>query len=1262
MDNKIQKVEEALRLIGKSPKLLYFPSSLSKLFSPPKPFKTHKQVTEIHDAIIAWGHRIKSETKQEFNNSLAELMKKRKAINLIDARVGIITKPMKGAQKSYRIVPDEFGFDKYDVPRFLNESEPLVNTIIKNNIANKAAKVVTVMKLLADKPNGLPGQTQIFHVWSDNLQRSRGVYTVEQTEQFVQGMNANMIRNCEEFEVTVGSGWRIQAILEYYINISKYSPVSGSSFIELPAFLKKCKSRFCINVKNNDNKCFLYAILSLLYPAETNPNRASNYDKYITKDKKGVITSVEGVNIPEGVKFPIEINAIKNFEKINDFKINVYNHVEEDAQQGKPCIRPLYVSEFPNKSKQLNLLLICNGDNTKKHYVAIKDFSGLCALENCHRKKYYCYRCVHGFSRQDLLDEHIKNVCPMDREAAAVSLPKLGENFIEFNNAKATTKLPYVIYADFESILKPIEKQCGDSTTLIQEHVDCSYCFKVVATNKDEYYPSEMYCGEDAAFKMIERLLKLSEELVQKMIVNIPMKMTAQNINEYYSCQNCHICQKALNGDKVRDHDHLTGDFIGAAHNACNLNRHLFKMKIPVIFHNLKGYDAHHIVKQLGRFEKSVISVIPNTSEKYMSFSINGLKFVDSLNFLSASLGKLVDNLDKDKFNNMHDEFKDTDTKLLLQKGIYPYDYMDSFEKFNSQLPTKDDFYSRMNDEHISDEDYLHVKNVWDTFNCTTMQNYHDLYLKTDVLLLADVFESFRDMSLESYELDPLHYISLPGLSWDACLKKTKARLELFHEEQLDMHLMVEKGIRGGISMISHRYSKANNKYMSNYDNTKESKYIWYGDSNNLYGFSMTQYLPYDNFKWVDGSSFNDESILSISDTNDEGYIFEVDLEYPDNLHESHNDYPLAPESLCVTSDMLSEYATGLKNKLNIKESNKVKKLVPNLRNKTKYIVHYRNLKLYLSLGLRLTNIHRVLSFNQKPWLAEYINFNTTKRAQCKNDFEKDFYKLMNNAVFGKTMENVRNRINFKIVNNEKSYMRLSNSPLFKHAIEYDGNEDDPFLKGVHMMKDNVELNKPISIGFSILDLSKVLMYDFHYNTMRKTYGDKCKLLFTDTDSLCYEIKTEDLYTDMMHIKDQLDTSEYDKNHILYDTKNKKVVGKFKDEAMGEIIEEFVGIKAKCYSYKINDEEHKKLKGIKRTVVKNSISHEDYKRCIFSTEIEQQQQHHHMKTIRSMNHNLFTVDINKVSLSAFDNKRYLIDNINSYAYGHKNISGMIKNE
>ena len=377
-----------------------------------------------------------------------------------------------------------------------------------------------------------------------------------------------------------------------------------------------------------------------------------------------------------------------------------------------------------------------------------------------------------------------------------------------------------------------------------------------------------------------------------------------------------------------------------------------------------------HLHKKHGK-----IKCIPNTEERYVSFSLeievgkykkkgkqkvikHEKKFVDSMKFMGSSLDALVRNLEKDQLVQMKRIFGDK-ADLLSRKGVYPYDWMDSFEKVNEVLPEKSDFFSKLNNHEISEKDYQHAINVWKEFGMKNMAEYHDIYLKTDVLLLADVFEAFRKPCLEAYGSDPCWYLTAPAFAWDSMLKMTGVRLELLKD--VDMHQFFEKQIRGGVSTAFHRFEKANNKYMKDFDETQPSKFIMYFDANSLYPTAMLEPLPVGGFKWM----WNNElkKWEEFVEKEGVGCLLEVD---------EHNDYPLAPESL---------------------EIGGVKKLIPNLRDKKSMVIHGKSLQQYLSLRMKLKKIHRGIKFKEEPFMNPFIGLNTKLRTAAENDFEKTFFQ-----------------------------------------------------------------------------------------------------------------------------------------------------------------------------------------------------------------------------------------------------------------------------
>ena len=1073
-----------------------------------------------------------------------------------------------------------------------------------------------------------------------------------------------------------GSGWVFESVLLHIINIVSYFPLRGTSYIELPKELCHPKKTL-VNPKNKDNRCFLWCHIRHLNPQKKDPQRIKISDREYVKRLDYT-----------GVTFPVTLSDIKRIEKQNEINVSVFGYKSPDSK-GRGGTYPIRLSEA-NFTDHMELLLI-DDQNGNSHYVLIKNFDQfMSSFTKHHGRKYFCLRCLHCCSSERTYKIHRED-CLLLNGAQKIRMPGEGSK-IYFKNHKKMLPAPFVIYADFEAITEKIDSCVppdGKSyTSTYQSHKACAYGYKLVCRYDNKYSkPVEIYRGGDAIDKFIVQMMnevkdckRIVREHFQK-----PLVMTFGNKRDFQNATKCHICEKIFepedllildNGvikNKVRDHCHITGKYRGAAHRDCNLEWAISaeNLKIPVVFHNLKGYDCHFIMQKLGKLinedvvydivkfkdengniqeskRSPKISVIASTFEKYMGFRLgNHLTFIDSFSFMSQSLDRLSSNL-SNLFYTREAFPNDEQFRLIKRKGVYPYDYMDSFKRFSEKsLPRREDFYSILNDSGISESDHSHAKEVWSTFQIRDMGEYHDLYLRTDVLLLADVFESFRSTCLEYYRLDPCHYYSAPGLSWDALLRMTKINLDLIAD--LDQQLFIEKGMRGGISTITHRHAVANNKYMKDYNPDEASTYLMYLDANNLYGWAMSQSLPTGDFKWIPSEDFEDpEDFILENYTNDtrKGVVLEVDLEYPEELHDLHNDYPLAPEKILITDDMLSKYCKDLKDSENI-SSGRVHKLVPNLRNKEKYVLHYRNLQLYLSLGMKLKKIHRVLEFTQRPWMKRYIDFNTEKRTMAKNSFEKDFFKLMNNSVFGKTMENLRKRSNIKLETDQEHFLKLTRQPTYVSSKIFDEN-----LVGVQMKKACLFLDKPSYVGFSILDMSKTLMYEFHYNYIRKKYPD-AKLLFTDTDSLFYHIKAEDIYSDFYKDKDLFDNSDYPKSSKFHFAENKKVIGKFKDETAGDTITEFVGLKSKMYSYKTENKENKTAKGVKKNVINSELSLSDY----LNTLQKCNTMRHKMRTIRSEHHQISSYQINKVSLSPFDDKRYILDDgISSYAYWNHKIN------
>ena len=885
-----------------------------------------------------------------------------------------------------------------------------------------------------------------------------------------------------------------------------------------------------------------------------------------------------------GIGFPVSFRAIKKFESRNQISVNIL----AENKQIYICRKGGYYDRI------VNLMLIT--ENNIKHYVVIKSLSRLLHSKNTknEKKQHFCTNCLQGFTEEFFRDEHVR-YCK-NNEAVHIEVLHC-KPIVEYSNGQYQYKAPFIMYADFESILEPISAPVPNlqtsSTHGVNIHTPSGWCIRSEFAYGEVKDPLRLYRGKDCISRFCEHIIEEAHQLYNSFPEKTMAPLTKSQLREYKHATKCHICFKHFKDEdrKVRDHCHYSGEYRRAAHSLCNL-QYKIPSYIPVVFHNLAGYNAHLFIKELAK-HGSEMGVIAKNTEDYISFSIkveagkyvdkNGeepskeidLRFIDSIKFMSSSLDSLVNNLTRglgnDKFFSF-DECNEHQCELLIRKGIYPCEYMDSWGRFEeTNLPPKDSFYSTLPMSGVSETDYEHARKVWREFGINNMREYHDLYLKTDFVLLSNVFEAFGNIYLNNYGLDPAHFYTALGLAWKACLKKTGIRLELLLDP--DMLLMFERGIRGGIMQSVHRWAVANNPYMgSEYDPKKPTKYLQYLDANNLYGWAMSQPLPTGGFRWVDVSPNEVNELVS---HKDRGYLLEVDVAYPRELHDYHNDLPFTCGRMKI---------------------NGFEKLVPNLCYKKRYVIHIRALKQVLDHGLVLEKIHRVIEFKQSAWMKEYIDFNTKLRTAAKNDFEKDFYKLMNNSVFGKTMENIRKHRNIKLVNNEEEYLRAVMRPNFKSGTIF-----GPNLMGCEMGKIKVVMNKPVYLGQAILDFSNLVMYEFHYNYMKHKYDDdKLTLCYMDTNSLIYDIETDDFYKDIADdIESRFDTSGYIPDRPLPVGLNKKVIGLMKDELGGEIMAEFITLRPKMYFYKVGNSESKKCKGIKKCVVRKTISFEDYKNCLF---------------------------------------------------------------
>jgi hypothetical protein len=1067
----------------------------------------------------------------------------------------------------------------------------------------------------------------------------------------IRNRNATFIRN--------KSGVVIESVDSASLHIGKYNSFRGASFVELPEAVKRKKA--VVNVQNTDNRCFGYAILACKYFDKAYKkcrNDPKQYDKYFSSDPKLPLHRLQ---------YPVCVSDLGRVERELNQPINVVSFYDDKGFG----MYSVYHSKL-DADLAINLLY------WKGHYAWISNFQRLMYGVSKHKEqKHFCMKCFCHFGTVVLLKLH-QSVCEGETCQQICTMAPVGAT-MKFRNIRYQQTVPFVIYADFECLTQDVDPT---SETVVpstpenildaapkqayQRHTPCSVGLLLVSTLPELRIPYEQYFGEDSVEWMLNRIGEIESMCLQLLFSESRLIMDAKALADFAAAKACYICGKDFGLlIKVRDHDHVTGNYRGAAHQSCNLKLRT-QYKIPIFMHNFRGYDSHVIVTALGMFKgrpDRKLNIIGQGMESYLTLSLgNHLVFKDSLQFMPAALGTLVDSLatkGKDKFELLRKGFpglSQTSLDLLIRKGVYPYDYMNTWTRFaETQLPGIEQFASRLRAEKCSQDDYDHAERVWSHFKCKTLKDYHDIYLKTDVLLLADAFEEFRRVCMTHYQLDAAHYVSDPQFSWDAMMKMTECELDLLSDPA--MYRMLEGSLRGGISMISKRYSRANNPRLGAlYDPTQAEKYLLYLDANNLYGWAMSQYLPSGGFRWIPESEFSAIDWTLLRKNSNLGYFVECDLDYPKELHDAHNEYPLAPERFRVTEKMLSEKQREIHSAYTFNRSTTYSKLVPNLYAKTKYCVHYRNLKFYLKHGMVLQKVHRVIEFRQSPWMKQYIQTNQDLRALATTVFDSDVLKLKNNTVYGKSFENQRKRTDIRLLTDE---VKAAEYLAMPHVIGFRVFTKDVGV--INMMKTKCLINRPFYVGFSVLELSKLHMYRFHYDFVKPHWpGEKSQLMFTDTDSLMYEIRASNVYETIWNNRDLFDLSDYPAD-FHRDISNKKVIGKFKDETSSKPILEFVGLRPKMYSFiTISDVASEKVveksraKGIQRAALKH-LRHADYLRQLNSPAENKVPN----RRIGAHLHRIFTYEVNKRALCSFDDKRFILpDGINSLAFGHWSLNGV----
>lgn len=826
-----------------------------------------------------------------------------------------------------------------------------------------------------------------------------------------------------------------------------------------------------------------------------------------------------------------EAEARFNIDVYNQHGLRIYSKQEEETAERIPLLWK---------------------DNKFK---LIKVFESLFNLDK-HKPNFYCDKC------QAFVQNH-----PKCHETEYV-LPK--DKFVKVAK-KHNNRFKLAIYADLEAIVtKENENQQ-------REHKTSGYSYLVI--------------NDGAIFNAGTASYGQSVNLIEDFISDIKNAIAQYcDFGLGEQTKTCPWCNDKIGKDTVQAKSPCTG-IVGTYHPHCWLQN---DNKIPIYFHNLKGYDSHFILNYLISKDYD-ISIMGKSKEKFDVIAINKIKlnvvFKDTLNYLLAPLAQLALNIKDHKFGGQ------------VTKEPFPYEWFDDFDKLNDEeLPqNRQDWYSSLTNTY---GDLETANKIWNEKGFMFFSDYHNYYMMNDVLILAEAFEQFRDATLNIFKIDPIFFQGAPSLSWYIATKGQPENFQLIPdvEKYINFH---KNGIRGGVAQCCKRYAK-----------TETDEYLIYLDINALYSYCMSKDLP---SKYIGRAEQN-------FDTIPETYFQFIccDITYPQELHDLHYNMPLAPHHfnnrLCTT--FLDKY---------------------------NYFVSKPALDFYQEHGLIVTKIHYIDLFEKQPLLRDFVIKNIEMRKTASSTAEKDLCKLMNNSVYGKTCENVLKRSHYGIYpSNEKQSWGLKNGIRLHRAQNF---QTFPFTDKVilaEMKLLEVELNKPVQIGAAVLDYAKIEIYNMLLN-MTEEFGENCELCYTDTDSLLFHIKcSENPYVVMGRndkIRAVLDFEDAPENFPIHTIDTQKVMGLWSDEAGYKKIIEFVGLRAKCYALKFeNDSTLCKNKGIRKSAhigdEKRTMDFDDYVKCLRTEE----KLYVNQGVIQSKKHVVTSRIQKKLALNSEDMKRIVCAN------------------
>lgn len=767
----------------------------------------------------------------------------------------------------------------------------------------------------------------------------------------VSAMFADLGKRSVDF-VASGSNWVLEEVTQLDVNLSKTKLVGGCGFSDLSHWLSKANMKHIVDASSGNHDCFFASVAYGLVKKDLKGDESWEQVKTI------VGQYVKNILKTKRVPMPTQVKHVRKFEKIFkhlDFGVNVFIVTADEGLQ------PMHLTIHPKSAQIINLLMVPakdTEDNDKEadvrgtmfHYVYMSNPEKLMGNFSPNKKswnpQFSCTNCSLRFSSAKAMTRHYE-LCSVN-ETQRVKVPWRGSK-IGFQSPQKTVLSNIVGFVDFEASLRPFtreqnglkfnceacktgedEELCSHRTKIISEHIPTTYSM-VFTDLEGEILFERTESSETDLMAKFYTTLEEAEELLAPLlnaVPNIDQVDMSQHEHEHDSATVCYICGEEFGNvwgktTKVRDHDHSSGEYLGPAHNLCNLSRRR-DSNITIFVHNLMNYDAQFLLKHIEHYEGSaMIKALPYNTEKFRTLTVGKFVFTDSCQLLPASLDELVQDLVKSDHNfplvdKLFPDLGPGEKDLLLRKGIYPYEFAESLEKLKNAttIPAREDFYNQLQIRHVKEEDYQHALKVFEVFKCDNMLDYTNLYCMLDTILLGEVMSVFRSMIHQEFKLDCTKYISTPQLAYDCMLRTLEEDVELMTDA--DMILMMEQNIRGGVSFINERSVGVAKDYAEPTEacpdpEDKVQDHILYIDANNLYGFAQLAPLPRSRFRWLKEDKFSKlvKLLPSMTEDQETGFILEVDLEYPPNLHAAHDSLPLAPEKVTIFRDDVSPFSQG---------------------------------------------------------------------------------------------------------------------------------------------------------------------------------------------------------------------------------------------------------------------------------------------------------------------------------------------------------------